>query len=106
MYLAARGMRAVAIDPLDVNIRRMRESMCLNGLEACVASGGGSSTEADSKAGERDVEQRSRCAAEGKGWGNFAPNRVRLMNNLAGSAVSSRLQEVYIISLSVSAPGV
>jgi len=35
MYLASKGMMVVAVDPLKPNMERMRESLCLNGVEVC-----------------------------------------------------------------------
>jgi len=48
-YLAARGMRVVAMDPVLPNVERMRESACLNGVRTCMA------------------DRRRRPAADGKG---------------------------------------
>jgi hypothetical protein len=35
MYMAAKGMMVVAVDPLKPNMDRLRESLCLNGIEVC-----------------------------------------------------------------------
>jgi hypothetical protein len=66
MYAAARGMRVHAVDPLDVNIQRMRESRCLNGRAQCV--------HADSPKSKK-VSKSDSCASPST-WGNFSYDKV------------------------------
>ena len=57
LYAASRGMRVIALDPLAPNVRRLKQSQCLN---SCL------------------VSHSVRCA-------NFAPDRFTVLLNLVGA---------------------
>lgn len=63
MYAATRGMRVKAVEPLEVNLQRIRESMCVNGAASCLKSPKAKSLEA--------------CRSE-TAWENYSPQRVCL----------------------------
>ena len=68
MYSAARGMRVHAVDPLEVNVERMRESRCINGKTQCERA----KSELPSGGAEAPA-----CSTP-KNWANFSDDRVRV----------------------------
>jgi FkbM family methyltransferase len=74
LYAATRGMRVYAFDPLPPNIRRLDESLCLNGERRCLMQG------------EDSSEKRFRCSRPSGDWGSYAPRRFSRFCNLVGAS--------------------
>ena len=80
MYMATRGMKGVSIDPLEVNLERLRESLCLNGVNHCASKGG------------KEAQQRCRDSRE---WGDYSAGRVRTFAGLVGSESDEMITTVF-----------
>ena len=80
MYLAARGMRVYAMDPVLPNVQRMGESACANGVRHCLAMRRAQAPGAKALAWGEDV-----CANSTQ-WGPFAPEHLTMIHAAAGRA--------------------
>jgi hypothetical protein len=82
MYMATRGMSVVAIDPLEANIERVRESMCLNGVAACLLGSPQLSTGAH--------DDRDKCSQSSE-WLSFSPKHVLAIVALVSNEANESL---------------
>jgi len=81
MYMATRGMSVVAIDPLEANIERVRESMCLNGVATCLLG----SPQLSAGAHDRD-----RCSQSSE-WLSYSPKHVLAIVALVSNEANESL---------------
>jgi len=89
LYLASRGMRVMALDPVRPNVQRMRESRCLNGVRACMAE-----VRRRGGAGGDAQKHAEACLGDLRLWGNYSQANLRLQHlaiaSTSGSYVTIR----------------
>lgn len=88
MYMASRGMRVVAVDPLEINIDRVKESLCLNGVAACYANFSKSSSKSQSKLSSDGDDGNCWSNTE---WGPFGSASFHPVVGLVADAVNKNL---------------
>jgi hypothetical protein len=97
MYMATRGMRVVAIDPLEANIERVQESMCLNGVATCLKGSPPRSTGAQEREGDR-------CSQSSE-WLSYSPKHVlaifALVSNEANESLTLVESEPYNLAATI-----
>jgi hypothetical protein len=77
MYLAERGMRVYALDPVLPNLQRITESICLNGVRHCL--------QAHRKRGVQPVPAKCINSTQ---WGRFMPSLITTIHAIAGRSTA------------------
>jgi len=78
MYLAERGMRVYALDPVLPNVQRLHESACLNGVRRCF-----------SRNAQQPHDAAAHACRDSSSWGAFSPANLTLVHAVADRSTGS-----------------
>ena len=82
MYLAERGMRVYALDPVLPNVMRLKESACLNGIRHCLQQAG-TAHQPDS------IHSAAQACRNSSKWGQYSPLNLTLVHAVADRSTGS-----------------
>ena len=94
MYLAERGMRVYALDPVLPNVQRLGESACLNGVRRCLQHHA-----------QQPHDAAAHACRNSSSWGPFSPGNITLVHAVADrSTGSSRMVRALAKNLAATNP--